>query len=55
MKRKAVDESVKAGGAQKARLGEGPYEAKQSEVAGADVKRYVAQCVLLQVSPLPCS
>ena len=55
MKRKAVAESVKAGGAQRARLGEGPNETKQSEVAAADGKRYVAQCVLLEVSPLSYS
>ena len=44
MKRKAVPESVKAEGAQKPRLSDSANEAKQSDVAVADVKRYVAQC-----------
>ena len=52
MKRKAVSETVKAGKAHKARPGGTPNEAKQSSVAAADVKRYVAQCVLLHASPL---
>lgn len=58
MKRKAVSENVKAGGgAQKPRLSDSAHEAKQSDVAATDVKhldvkRYAAQCVLLQVSPL---